>query len=565
MILSWMIYSLVTALLCALAARVLERAVRQRGWPIRALWVGAMAASLLLPVLPRLIPDRAPAATPPAPATAVSAPAPPRPSVSAIPAEILLRASSENLPRSVNPDRLFGGLWMAGSAAALAFLLASAWALGRRRRGWRRERVDGREVLVSPDTGPAVVGLLRSRIVVPEWALSAETGTRSMLLAHEEEHIRAHDPRLLLGALMAAVALPWNPALWWQLRRLRLAIEVDCDLRVLGRGVDPRAYSRLLVDVGERGQGNRIAVLALSESFSSLERRIRLMLTSRSRGWWLRAAGSVVFAGVLLAAACMEPRPTAPKPAGEAEGARAAHAPERPGLYVNDGMPLVYDTNQDLVLDALKQHVPSVLTRKTEGRHVHVWLLLGNDGRVERSVVSTTSPTGGSGPMSLALLKPFPDEMMSSFEAVGTTAYLSGEAGPDTVRVWWLERNADVKPDPARGIYEFNSTTVLPPRAVLEAAVQERYPEYAKHGIGVETPVGEAPRGRPWFIVDADGRIVRSWMAPPVWNGMMAREKLAQEYPTTRFSSVQRGEVRTPGGMRPPVVWATLAEGAGVR
>lgn len=455
---------------------------------------------------------------------------------------------------------------MAGSAAVLAFLLASAWALGRRRRGWRTASVDGREVLISRDTGPAVVGLLRSRIVVPEWALVAEPGTRSLLLAHEEEHIRAHDPRLLLGALMAAVALPWNPALWWQLRRLRLAIEVDCDLRVLGRGADPRAYSRLLVDVGERGQGNRIAVLALSESFSSLERRIRLMLSSRSRGWWLRAAGSAVFAGVLLAAACMEPRPTSPKPAGEAEGERAAHAPERPGLYVNDGMPLVYDTNQDLVLDALRRHVPSVLTRKAEGGQVHVWLLLGNDGRVERSVVSTTPPTGGSGPMSLALLKPFPGEEMSSFEAVGATGYLPGEAGLDTVHVWWLERNADVKPDPARGIYEFNSTTVLPPRAVLEEAVQERYPEYAKHGIGVETPVGEAPRGRmPWFIVNDDGKIVRSWMAPPVWNGMMARAKLAEEYSDARFSSVQLGEVRTPGGMRPRVVWATLAEGAGVR
>jgi hypothetical protein len=262
----------------------------------------------------------------------------------------------------------------------------------------------------------------------------------------------------------------------------------------------------------------------------------------------------------------MEPRPTSPKPAGEAEGERAADPIPPHHWLVDQGIPVVYETNQDMVLEALRRSVPNVLMRKMDAERVWVWLLLGSDGTVERTAISTREPTGGSGLMSAALLEPFPRETMSSFKAVGATGYRAGDIGPNAVDVLWLERNADVKPDPARGIYEFNSNTVLPPRAVLEEAVRERYPEYAKRGIGVETPVGEEPRGKmPWFIVDGTGRIVRNWMATPVRNGMMARARLAQEYPTTRFNSVQLGEIRTDRGTRPRIVWATLAEGAELR
>jgi hypothetical protein len=42
------------------------------------------------------------------------------------------------------------------------------------------------------------------------------------------------------GAAFTVAALPWNVALWWQLMRLRAAIELDCDKRVVadGHGAD---------------------------------------------------------------------------------------------------------------------------------------------------------------------------------------------------------------------------------------------------------------------------------------------------------------------------------------
>ena len=49
MILHWMVYCTVVALLFGVAAGSLERVVRQRGWQVRWLWAGAMAGSALLP------------------------------------------------------------------------------------------------------------------------------------------------------------------------------------------------------------------------------------------------------------------------------------------------------------------------------------------------------------------------------------------------------------------------------------------------------------------------------------------------------------------------------------
>jgi TonB family protein len=217
-------------------------------------------------------------------------------------------------------------LWAALTGVALVSLAVSYATLKRRAGGWTRRRVDGHEVWVAPDTGPAVVGFVHSRIVLPEWVLERGESERAMVLAHESEHLRAADPRLLLGALLVAAALPWNPALWWQWHRLRQAVEVDCDLRVLARGLDARAYGRLLVEVTERGTARRLAVAALSESQSSLERRIRIMFTPRPRGWWIRAAAATVLAAVCVVVACTADIPSGPG-SGVAVNASGSTAP----------------------------------------------------------------------------------------------------------------------------------------------------------------------------------------------------------------------------------------------
>ncbi len=72
MILPWMLYSCTIAVLLALAAWPLESVVRQRGWPVRGLWSLSLLGSLLLPLLPNLLPRRSlPAAAAPSPSQEV--------------------------------------------------------------------------------------------------------------------------------------------------------------------------------------------------------------------------------------------------------------------------------------------------------------------------------------------------------------------------------------------------------------------------------------------------------------------------------------------------------------
>jgi hypothetical protein len=176
--------------------------------------------------------------------------------------------------------------------------------------------VDGVPVLLSPSTGPAVIGLFRSRIVLPRWVVEdASDDVRALLMEHEREHLRAGDPRLLAVGLAAVALMPWNPAAWWQLRRLRLAVEVDCDARVLARRADVRAYGTLLLEVGRRGTGGRLLAAAFSEPASFLERRIRIMTSPRVRRPWLRAAGFGAAALAMMVAACEAPGPVQPSPA----------------------------------------------------------------------------------------------------------------------------------------------------------------------------------------------------------------------------------------------------------
>lgn len=295
MILSWMLYASAVALILGLAAACAEAVLRARGAAARGVWLGALLGSVLIPVAAALLPAWR-AAPFPSPGSVPPGAAPAQPST------LLALASFA-------PDPWLLGAWGVASVATVAAIAASYLGLRRRGREWSFRQVDGHRIWVSRDVGPAVVGFPRGRIVVPGWVLEWEAGRRALVLAHEDEHLRARDPGLLLGALLLLASFPWNPGLWWQWHRLREAVELDCDLRVLARGLDPGAYSRVLVDVTEQGHSHRLAVAAISRPGSFLERRIRTMLKPRTRRWTLRAASTTLLSGVLVTAACRVDRP----------------------------------------------------------------------------------------------------------------------------------------------------------------------------------------------------------------------------------------------------------------
>lgn len=295
---AWMLYSVLVALFVTLAARAAEWVTRLAGRPVRWIWGGALLVSLsLAAVAPYRQSSRGTTLLPATDAVAIQ-----------LSSTVGIVAAQRSVPALVN--LYSAGLWAVLSLSLIALFVAVDWRVLRARRHWPTADVAGVGVRVAPHVGPAVVGFLRPEIVVPQWLLARAPDEQRLVVAHEREHVMARDPLLLGAACLAAAVMPWNPAVWYMLSRLRLSVELDCDARVLRRGVAPRSYGALLIDVAENASAFRLSALALADDSSHLHQRILAMKSSAPRFAFLR--GSVV--GLLgltaLLAACEAKLPT---------------------------------------------------------------------------------------------------------------------------------------------------------------------------------------------------------------------------------------------------------------
>jgi beta-lactamase regulating signal transducer with metallopeptidase domain len=328
MIAVWMIYAIALSAIVAGAALALDRVAYIWNANRRGVWMIALFTAIALPLV-SLAPRR------------VAAPAP-SVSFSGIERQSFLvardganhgaspvqrmRAAMTNVP-AVN-DRYAAGVWLVLSAAMVLGFGVGAARLHRLRARWTNDVVEGERVLVSEDVGPAVVGMLRPRIVLPSWVLALGPAEREQMVSHEIEHVRAGDPTVLFAAALAVALLPWNPLVWFIVRRLRLALEIDCDRRVLARDARPREYGMLLLTVGARSNGALQFTASLAEPRLFLERRIIAMTSSRHAR---PIVASLPFVGIALfatAAAAQTPHPViAAKQAAPVAASAAAPSP----------------------------------------------------------------------------------------------------------------------------------------------------------------------------------------------------------------------------------------------
>jgi hypothetical protein len=191
--------------------------------------------------------------------------------------------------------------------------------------------LSGERVRVAPDDGPAVVGLLPPEIVVPRWLVEAPEDRRRMAVEHEREHLRGGDPYLLALGWAVTALLPWNPMVWWMHMRLRVAVELDCDRRVLRRGVTPRAYGSFLIDAAELGAGRLQGAVSLIRSRSTLKRRLGEMTKMSPKFAGPRAVMVAALGIVALVAAC-EPRLPTQAEVDEMDAAKAEQFMAQAGL-----------------------------------------------------------------------------------------------------------------------------------------------------------------------------------------------------------------------------------------
>jgi TonB family protein len=151
--------------------------------------------------------------------------------------------------------------------------------------------------------GPAVVGVVAPQILLPKSLLELDEPLRRLVLRHEDEHRTARDQWIVVGSAVALALFPWNLALWWVVRRARLALEIDCDMRVLSWGSSVNQYGKLLLFIAQR-QGMTALAPMLAASTSHLERRIIAMRKTQPAR--RRARIVVALAGMIIAvvAAC---------------------------------------------------------------------------------------------------------------------------------------------------------------------------------------------------------------------------------------------------------------------
>jgi hypothetical protein len=334
MIAAWLAYSVVVATLLYVGARALELVAHAVNIGTRFIWVAAMAGAFLLSTR-QLV--RA--------GSGVDAPAPSlerriaRRVLAAAPVVLVKRQLDSLVPqrtvgqamRTAVANGIYGlartrgaihGVdvapldswnrtllvsWFVVAAALAGFVVVAFGRLRAMGQTFERRTVDGVPVAVSDEVGPALFGIARPHIVVPRWVLDLTSTERRIILAHETEHAVARDPLTLVGALLLLIVQPWNLALWAMFARLRLAIEMDCDRRVLGTAAEARRYGELLVLVHSRRADTPQPLLSFVARRSNLERRIR-RITSRRSSYRLVTV-AITTTGFCLAAAAWTPAP----------------------------------------------------------------------------------------------------------------------------------------------------------------------------------------------------------------------------------------------------------------
>lgn len=191
------------ALAVAVAAVMVLRLPARRLFGARVaygLWSLPLLAGLAMLAPARVLTVRVPAATELLAPTAPSA------------------AAVAQAPVDIRP--YLAALWLLGLAASLAWL---SW-----------NQIQFARAAKAGKAGPAVVGVLRPRVVVPADFEGRYTAReREVVLAHEQTHLKRRDPPV--NALLAlATCINWfNPAVHVMGRWLRIDQELACDAGVI--------------------------------------------------------------------------------------------------------------------------------------------------------------------------------------------------------------------------------------------------------------------------------------------------------------------------------------------
>jgi TonB family protein len=353
------------------------------------IWTVGLAAALIVPLLPPLVPSWSPVELHDDAeivfdvVTAVVAPPP---------------VSAPVQPSYRIADITFV-IWLAGFSVAIVVLLAGAvrlifvvyrstpviserWVLAAREVS-RALRLNRRIRLLHNPFSPTLGtwGILRGRILVPRDAESWPEDRIRIVLAHELAHVKRFDWLVQIIAESARAIHWFNPLFWIMCKRLRQESEHSCDDAVLNLGIDGQIYAAHLLELARALKISDRAwspVLAMAQP-PHLERRFVAMLNpSLNRRPVHMAAFAIIVVvaiGLTVPLAAMQTRerpvvrmPALAKP--PAPAAPAAPAAARPSVrrVAQEGSGSIFGT----ISDATGAYIPGAMTMlsflETRGR-----------------------------------------------------------------------------------------------------------------------------------------------------------------------------------------------------
>ncbi len=142
-----------------------------------------------------------------------------------------------------------GRAWLSapGCAPALAVLWVAGFAANAALALWRQSRFAA--VARAGRAGPAVIGVVRPRMVIPsDFDARFTDAERRLIRAHELAHIDRQDGRIAALAVAAAWFCWFNPLAHVALALLRVDQELACDATVMQRMPrDRRAYAAAML------------------------------------------------------------------------------------------------------------------------------------------------------------------------------------------------------------------------------------------------------------------------------------------------------------------------------
>ena len=169
-----------------------------------------------------------------------------------------------------------------------------------------RVRRSVRIVVTSESVGPAVYGVIRPTLVLPQALLSAKPlDELEPILAHELIHVRRGDTFAAMLQLVGQCLWWFHPFVWWANRQACSERERACDEEVLaGLTCDPAAYGQGLLDIVRLK--NKLRPMLAYPGVRSVEvttRRLEHIMQSkpsfhaRTSGWsWAIVLGTALVA-----------------------------------------------------------------------------------------------------------------------------------------------------------------------------------------------------------------------------------------------------------------------------